>query len=259
MRHLKRISIFKYFKRSKLATYHKVDSSTRRLGAKPVYLSSDSAVQARVLDLLAEFKEGPRFKSARGLQHIVQELERWAKDSVITKPNSEVFNFMSHICTKHGSVQDIDMLVSFTQSHGLKLNDGNLNLILSSMASRAGMDRVKQTWNESFSEGRKIRVGTQTDLLQRAISDRDFLFAVDIINSMQKTGNFPSSVSVMDDAIAACVGVQSEETVRVVEGVMGVHNHHRQGSSKHEVGKSTVKAFTTWIKRSSMQCSSILP
>ena len=249
----------------------------------PVNQLSSSA-QTRVLELITQFKEGPHFKNTKGQQRIVKELEQWVKDNN-SKPTKYVFDFLSRICINHGSGQDINMLTSFAKAQGCSLTNGLSNLILSGMSRSDTIDRVKETLKEFLSKGTKVRVNTQTDLLQRAVNERDFLFALEIIHLMKEDGNFPSSTRVVDNVIGACVVVEGDEAVRVVEGdevvrvvegdeavrvvegdevvrvvegdeavrvvegVMNMHNHCRWGSYKHEVEQSTAKAFTTWIRR----------
>ena len=142
------------------------------------------------------------------------------------------------------------MLTSFAKAQRCSLTDGHSNLILSAASHSATIDRVKETLKELFSDGTKVRVNTQTDLLQRAINERDFPFVMEIIDLMKEDGNFPSSTRVMDNVIGACVGVEGDEAVRVVESVMGMHNHCRRNSDMHEVEQSTAQAFTAWIRRS---------
>ena len=203
----------------------------------------------RVLSLLAQYQEGPSFRKSQS--HSLHRVKEWV-ESASDGPelSSSTHHFLFHVCVDRGSSEDIQLAVDLAKRYGVELTDRELNMILAGLSVSGGLEQVKETLREMKENGMKVRLNTQTSVLQRAVNERDVPLALEAIDLMNGDGNFPSSSTVITDALRVWAGAHSCDGVEVVRGVMGLHNNQSQsGKKRHEVDKATATAFMEWIKR----------
>ena len=206
-----------------------------------------------MLSLLAQFQEGPYFRESqsRSLNRVKEWVES-ASDGPELSGNT--YHFLFHVCVVQGSSADIQLAVDLAKRYGIELTDRELNMILAGLSVRGGLEQVKETLREMKEDGMKVRLNTQTSVLQRAVNERDTPLALEAIDLMNVDGNFPSSSAVITDALRVWAGAHSCDGVEVVRGVMGLHNNQNQSGKKcHEVDEATATAFMEWIKRLAVQ------
>ena len=202
--------------------------------------------QERVLSLLSLYKDLPSFKKSKQLS--LDRVTSWV-DTGSGYIHPSTYNFLLHVCVSCGSADDLDIAMAVAQRQKLELNESEMNSVLTSLSRSAELSKVKETMNNMSNGGLKIRLNTLTSLLQRGVNERDFSFTLEIIDIMRRNNFFPSSPVVICDAIRACVGVESSEAVRVVEGVMALHNSYSMAAPRRQVDQETATEFSNWITR----------
>lgn len=202
--------------------------------------------QKRVLELLSHFKHQPQFK--KGKQNSLNSIASWV-DGGAGDIDPETFNFLLHVCVTCGSGDDMDLALAIAQRQDLELKESEMNPVLTSLSQNAELRKVKEMLNRVCKDGLKLRVNTLTSLLRRGVNEMDFPFTIEVLDILRTKNFFPSSTNVINDAIRACVGVKTSEAVKVVQGVMALHNSYSMDVPQREVNQETVTEFSHWILR----------
>ena len=137
----------------------------------------------RVLQLVDHYqsncKPSPQFSKSLDL------VRTWALDNK-EPPHPKGLEILFSLCFKSGLTSDVDIALSYADSHGVALNEGQTSAMLSAIAKSGDYAKTKQICKRMEDSGVDLRLSALCVMLQRAATERDFPYLLALSKQLSR-------------------------------------------------------------------------
>ena len=215
-----------------------------RYFSAPVAQFPDSS-QTRMLQLVDHFqsKSNPNGQLSKALESF----RTWASENK-EPPNPKVLELLFTMCFRSGHHGDVDIALAYAEAHGLKLSEGQINALITSVSKLGNYTRTKEIYQKMEATRIKIRLSALCALLQQAASERDFSFLLVLSRQLSKYKNSLPDLKVVEETLKkvfeACTDAKDDAAFEVSCILVDTFRITRQ-----KLSREVAAVFSSWCNR----------